>query len=122
MTSLHFAEQHCFATLHPYIDTGNGGTFLGTIKALDLLIGIANAETRIIPGHGVISNVNEVRAWRDMLLTIRDRVKTSVGAGKSLEEIQAAGLTKEYDERWDSGGRIGGAATMLAAAYKDLAP
>lgn len=109
-------------TSYPYIDTGNGGTFLGTIKALDLLIEISNAQTRIIPGHGVVSNVNEVRAWRDMLLTIRDRVQTSVDAGKSLEEIQAAGLTKEYDERWDSGGRVGGAATMLEAAYKDLAP
>ena len=109
-------------TSYPYIDTGNGGTFLGIIEALDLLIGISNAETKIIPGHGVISNVTEVRAWRDMLLTIRDRVKTSVDAGRSLEEIQAAGLTKEYDERWDSGRRVGGAATMLEAAYKDLAP
>ena len=74
------------------------------------------------PGHGVLSNVGEVRAWRDMLLTIRDRVSSAIAAGKTLEEIQAAGLTKEYDERWDSGRRIGSAATLLEAAYKDLAP
>jgi glyoxylase-like metal-dependent hydrolase (beta-lactamase superfamily II) len=109
-------------TSYPYADTANGGTFLGTIKALDLLIEISNAETKIIPGHGVISNVNEVRAWRDMLLTIRDRVQTSINEGMSLEEIQAAGLTAEYDERWDSGRRIGSAATLLEAAYRDLAP
>lgn len=109
-------------TSYPYADTANGGTFLGTIKALDLLIEISNAETKIIPGHGVVSNVNEVRAWRDMLLTIRDRVQTSINEGMSLDEIKAAGLTEEYDARWDSGRRIGSAATLLEAAYQDLAP
>ena len=107
---------------NPYIDTTNGGSFLGTIDAYDLLIEISNAETKIIPGHGVLSNVEDVRSFRDMLLVIRDRVSTAIREGKTLEQIQAAGLTKEYDEKWDSGGRIGGAATMLEAAYKDLAP
>ena len=57
-----------------------------------------------------------------MLLVIRDRVQSAIADGKTLEQIQAAGLTKEYDERWDSGRRIGGAAAMLESAYKDLAP
>ncbi|HXV63076.1 MAG TPA: MBL fold metallo-hydrolase [Vicinamibacteria bacterium] len=108
-------------TSYPYVDTANGGSFLGTIKALDLLIEISDANTKIIPGHGVISNVAEVRAWRDMLLVIRDRVKSSIEAGKSLEETQGAGLTKEYDARWESGRRIGSAATLIEAAYNDLA-
>jgi glyoxylase-like metal-dependent hydrolase (beta-lactamase superfamily II) len=109
-------------TSYPYIDIANGGSFLGAIKALDLLVEISNADTKIIPGHGVISNVGEVRAWRDMLLVIRDRVQSSIDAGNTLEEIQAAGLTKEYDERWESGRRIGSAAALLEAAYADLAP
>ena len=109
-------------TSYPYIDTANGGTFLGTIKALDLLVEVSNADTKIIPGHGVTSNVEEVRAWRNMLLVIRDRVQSAIADGKTLEQIQAAGLTKEYDERWDSGRRIGGAAAMLESAYKDFAP
>ena len=109
-------------TSYPYIDTANGGTFLGTIKALDLLVEVSNADTKIIPGHGATSNVEEVRAWRNMLLVIRDRVQSAIADGKTLEQIQAAGLTKEYDERWDSGRRIGGAAAMLESAYKDLAP
>ena len=109
-------------TSYRYIDTANGGTFLGTIKALDLLVEVSNADTKIIPGHGVTSNVEEVRAWRNMLLVIRDRVQSAIADGKTLEQIQAAGLTKEYDERWDSGRRISGAAAMLESAYKDLAP
>lgn len=44
-------------TSYPYIDVENGGSYLGTIKAYDLLIEIADAKTKIVPGHGVISNV-----------------------------------------------------------------
>jgi glyoxylase-like metal-dependent hydrolase (beta-lactamase superfamily II) len=108
-------------TSYPYIDTNNGGSFLGTIKAYDLLIEASDAETKIIPGHGVVSNVEEVRAFRDMMLVIRDRVASAIRDGKSLEEAQAAGLTAEYDERWDSGRRIGSSATLIASVYADLA-
>lgn len=108
-------------TSYPYIDTNNGGSFLGTIKAYDLLLEVSNPETKIVPGHGVVSNVEEVRAFRDMLLVIRDRVATAIRDGKTLEEAQAAGLTAEYDERWDSGRRIGSAATLIESIYADMA-
>jgi glyoxylase-like metal-dependent hydrolase (beta-lactamase superfamily II) len=108
-------------TSYPYIDTNNGGSFLGTIKAYDLLIEESDADTKIIPGHGVVSNVEEVRAFRDMMLVIRDRVAGAIRDGKSLEEAQAAGLTAEYDERWDSGRRIGSGATLIESAYADMA-
>jgi glyoxylase-like metal-dependent hydrolase (beta-lactamase superfamily II) len=107
-------------TSYPYIDTDNGGSFLGTIKALDLLIEVSDSNTKIIPGHGVISNVAEVREWRDMLLVIRDRVKESIESGMSLEQAQAAGLTEEYDARWQSDRRIGSAEALIEAAYKDI--
>ena len=108
-------------TSYPYIDSNNGGSFLGTIKAYDLLIEASDTDTKIVPGHGVISNVEDVRAFRDMLLVIRDRVASAIREGKSLEETLAAGLTAEYDERWDSGRRIGSAATLLETVYTELA-
>ncbi len=108
-------------TSYPYIDMGNGGSFLGTISAYDVLIEASDGDTKIVPGHGVISNVGEVRAVREMMLTIRDRVAAAIRDGMSLEEIQAAGLTAEFDERWDSGRRIGGAAALLESAYADMA-
>jgi len=108
-------------TSYPYIDTSNGGSFLGTIKAYDLLIEVSDADTKIVPGHGVISNVEDVRAFRDMLLVIRDRVAGAIREGQSLEEAQAAGLTAEYDDRWDSGRRIGSAATLIESVYAEMA-
>ena len=62
-------------TSYPYIDTDNGGSFLGTIKAYDLLVEVCDADTKVLPGHGVVSNVDEVKAVRDMMQVIRDRVK-----------------------------------------------
>ncbi len=108
-------------TSYPYIDSNNGGSFLGTIKAYDLLIEVSDANTKIIPGHGVVSSVADVRAFRDMMLVIRDRVANAIRDGKSLSEAQAAGLTAEFDERWDSGRRIGSAATLIESIYADMA-
>ncbi len=108
-------------TSFPYIDTTNGGSFLGTIEAMELLINVADENTKIIPGHGVVSNRTEVQDVADMLSVIRDRMQAAIDDGKSLEEAQSAGLTMEYDERWESGRRIGSAAALIDAAYADMA-
>jgi glyoxylase-like metal-dependent hydrolase (beta-lactamase superfamily II) len=108
-------------TTYPYIDVNNGGSYLGTIDALNMLLSVCDDDTKVIPGHGGVSNAEEVTAFRDMLVVIRDRVAEAIRNGMSLEEIQGAGLTAEYDERWAGSGRIGGAASMLAAVYADLA-
>lgn len=108
-------------TTYPYIDMANGGSYLGSIEALNLLLAVCDANTKVIPGHGGVSNAAEVTAFRDMMVVIRDRVAQAIRDGMSLEQIQAAGLTAEYDERWAGTGRIGGAASMLEAAYTDLA-
>jgi glyoxylase-like metal-dependent hydrolase (beta-lactamase superfamily II) len=108
-------------TTYPYIDTEHGGSFHGTIEATALLAEVADDDTKILPGHGVISSKADVQVVHDMLVVIRDRVKASVEKGLSLEEAQAAGLTKEYDERWESSRRIGSSAALLEAAYADMA-
>ena len=66
-------------------------------------------------------SVDEVRAYRDMMLIIRDRIASAIRDGLSLEQAQAAGLTREYDERWDSGRRIGSASALIEFAYADMA-
>lgn len=107
-------------TGYPYIDTRNGGSFLGTIRAHDLLIDIADVDTKILPGHGVVTDVDEVRAARDMLLTVRDRVQQAINDGVSLEQAQSAGLTRDFNERYQPAGNFGTAEQLIAAAYADL--
>ena len=82
----------------PVIDYSTGGTYTGTIAAADTALAMADANTRIVPGHGAVASPSELRTWRDMLATILERVKLTVAAGKSLDEIKAARPTREWDE------------------------
>jgi len=86
----------------PFIDLNSGGGVDGMIRAANKVLFLADDETKIIPGHGKVAGKPELRTFRDMLLSVRDRVKKAIKDGKSLEEIKTAGLTKEY-EGWGSG-------------------
>ncbi|MDH4107118.1 MAG: MBL fold metallo-hydrolase [Gammaproteobacteria bacterium] len=108
-------------TGYPYIDTGNGGSFLGTIRAWDLLIDLSASGAKIIPGHGVATDVEEVRSARAMLLDVRDKVRQAIAAGMTLEQAQGAGLTAAHDPRYKSDSRLATPEALVAAAYKDLA-
>jgi glyoxylase-like metal-dependent hydrolase (beta-lactamase superfamily II) len=106
-TVIHFMDSNVIhtgdvfrTTSYPFIDKNNGGSFGGLLEVLQQLYDMSGAETVIIPGHGVITDREMVKQFRDMLVTIRDRVKEQIDQGKTLEEITAANVTAEYDERW----------------------
>ncbi len=105
-------------TSYPVIDTGNGGTFAGVIAATEIAIEIAGPETKIIPGHGFLTDKSMLITVRDMLVDIRDRVQVLIDDGKSLEEVIAARPTAVYDERWDQGGM--GIERFLGVIYAEL--
>ncbi len=92
-----------FNGMYPFIDVSTGGSIDGMIAAADRVLAKANADTRIIPGHGPLSGVDELRASRDMLATVRDTVASLVSAGKSRDEVIAAGPTGVFDEAWGGG-------------------
>ena len=84
----------------PYIDVSRGGTLKGTLEALGIAIGMAGPQTLIIPGHGGVSNREDVVEFRDMILAVAGRVEALVREGASLDDVLAAGTTAEYEERW----------------------
>jgi glyoxylase-like metal-dependent hydrolase (beta-lactamase superfamily II) len=84
----------------PVVDSSSGGTFTGVIAAADTALGMADARTRIIPGHGPVADDKELRQWRDMLAAIQERVRTSVAAGRTLEQVKAERPTREWDGRF----------------------
>ena len=88
-------------TSYPIIDIYNGGTLRGTIAALDMAIGLAGSDTRVIPGHGLeVVGRDEVMAFRDMILDIQEKVLSMIREGKKLDEVMAANPTAEYDAEW----------------------
>jgi len=87
-------------TSYPVIDTRHGGTFKGTIETLDIILEVASPDTKIIPGHGFVTDEAMAQVFRDMIVTIGDRVAALVEEGKSIEDVLAANVTAEFDERW----------------------
>ena len=87
-----------FNGLYPYIDLDGGGSIQGMIAAVELGIGMANAETRIIPGHGPLSDLNGMREYHAFLIKARDNVQALIDQGMSLEQAIEAKPTAEWDE------------------------
>jgi len=86
-----------------YVDLNNGGSLAGILEALGTIIGAAGPHTKIIPGHGPITDRNGVIAERDLILTLRDRIAALVAQGKTLEEVVAARPTAEFDAQVPQG-------------------
>lgn len=100
----------------PVIDRGNGGTLPGTIDALGVLAGMAGPETKILPGHGVVSSRADVIEFRDMVITVAGRVEELIAGGAgSYDEVAAADPTAEFNGKWGDPNRF------LTAVYEELA-
>jgi glyoxylase-like metal-dependent hydrolase (beta-lactamase superfamily II) len=84
----------------PVVDSSNGGLLTGIIDAADTALGMLDERARIVPGHGPVASGRDLRQWRDMLVTIVERVKRSAAAGRSLGEVKAERPTREWDERF----------------------
>ena len=90
-----------FTESYPFIDRDNGGSVAGELEALKTIISLADDRTSIIPGHGKMTNRASLQQIHTMLATIFDKVNRMVADGKSLEQIQAARLTQEYDGQFN---------------------
>jgi glyoxylase-like metal-dependent hydrolase (beta-lactamase superfamily II) len=88
---------------YPFIDLSSGGNVNGVIAAADTALALSDDSTRIIPGHGPLGTRRDLQAYRDVVAAARDRVRDAIAAGRSLEQIKAAGLTREWDDRWGRG-------------------
>ena len=111
---------------YPRFDSEKGGSVAGVIEGLNRILDIAipgeNQEggTVVIPGHGRLSDETEVANYRDMLTIVRDRVAAMISAGMTLEQVQRAKPTSDYDGIYDEPGGWT-AAMFVAATYRDLA-
>jgi glyoxylase-like metal-dependent hydrolase (beta-lactamase superfamily II) len=92
-----------FNGYYPFIDLSSGGSINGTIAAVDRVLPMIDDNTKVIPGHGPLSDKAGLAAYRKMLAGIRDRVQAQLSAGKSLQETIAANPSAEFDEAWGKG-------------------
>jgi cyclase len=92
-----------FNGLYPFIDTGSGGSIDGMVTALDTVLGRINDETKVIPGHGPVGSKADLKKFRDMLATVRDRIRKAIQQGKTQDQVVASKPSAEFDAAWGNG-------------------
>ena len=91
---------------YPLVDGGNGGTVKGTLAALQKVIDTAGPNTKILPGHGVVSTRDDVIAFRDMVAGLQTKVSDMIKQGMTLEQVMAAKPTADLDAKLGSPDRF----------------
>jgi glyoxylase-like metal-dependent hydrolase (beta-lactamase superfamily II) len=99
---------------YPVVDYGVGGSLAGMSATLERMESVGDANTRIIPGHGMASaSKAEMRQIRDVWLAINRRLEQHARAGRSADEVVAAAPTREFDARIG----VGSAEAFVRQAY-----
>jgi len=95
---LHTGDTY-FQKRYPYIDVKSGGGIDGYINAVKKGLSLINDDTKIIPGHGSLSNKAEYKSFLTMLETLRSNVQAEIEKGKSEDEVATnTSITKQYDD------------------------
>jgi glyoxylase-like metal-dependent hydrolase (beta-lactamase superfamily II) len=108
---------------YPYVDLKNGGSLTGILDGLGETIGRAGPHTKIIPGHGPVTDRNALIAQRDLILAVRDKVAELLAQHKTLEEVIAARLTAQFDAQVPRGSETADEfVTWVYEALRDAPP
>jgi len=130
---VHFRHADVVATgdlfttvMYPFIDEANGGTIDGYIKALNNIIAITvpsnvnEGGTMVIPGHGRLSDEQDVIEYRDMVTIIRDRIREYVKRGMTLDQVKAKKPTLDFDRRYGTDEGFWTTSMFIEVIYKQM--
>ena len=81
----------------PFVDVGSGGNAVRLVASLDKLLAMTNAQTRIIPGHGPVTDRAGLQAWRDRIAGGVETVRKAKASGQTLDQFLAANPLKAMD-------------------------
>jgi len=113
--------------MYPFIDVANGGTIDGYIDALNAILDITVATnvneggTMVVPGHGRLSDEQDVIEYRNMVTIVRDRIREYVRRGLTLDEVMAKQPTLDYDGRYGSDTGFWTTSMFIQTIYDQMA-
>jgi cyclase len=113
--------------MYPYIDVASGGTINGYIDALNAILDITVASnvneggTMVIPGHGRLSDEQDVIEYRDMVTIIRDRIREYQKRGMTIDQVKAQKPTLDFEPRYGRDTGFWTTATFVETIYKEMA-
>jgi glyoxylase-like metal-dependent hydrolase (beta-lactamase superfamily II) len=112
-------------TQYPMIRADQGGGVDGVVAGLNQMLDIAvpkylqEGGTYVIPGHGRVCDEAELLDYRDMVVIVRDRIRTLESQGKTLEQVLATKPALDYDGRYDNPRGPWTSAMFVEAIYRD---
>ena len=92
---LHMGDDF-FNGMFPFVDLEGGGSVQGMIDAIEFILKKAPDGVKIIPGHGPLATVDDLKAHLEMMQATTAHVREKMEAGKSLDEIKAEGLPEKW--------------------------
>ena len=114
---VHMGDDY-FAGMFPFVDLASGGSVTKLIESLDVILGQIPADARVIPGHGPVTGVAELRSYRGMLDGVVAAVRKGLTSGKTVEQMQKEKVLAPWED-WGKG--FVKADTFLAVVAEDLA-
>jgi glyoxylase-like metal-dependent hydrolase (beta-lactamase superfamily II) len=113
---VHMGDDY-FAGMFPFVDLSSGGGVRALIASLDSIIGQIPADARVIPGHGPVTGVEELKKYRGMLDGVVAAVRKNLAAGKTVEQMRKEKVLAPWED-WEKG--FMNADTFLAVVAEDL--
>ena len=92
-----------FNGFYPFIDSDHGGSLKGTIAAVNAILSITNADSKIIPGHGPLGDKKQLEAYGEMLKTAYANLLSLKNEGISAQDAKQKKPLKALDEKWGKG-------------------
>jgi cyclase len=84
----------------PFIDVASGGSVQGMIAACDKVIALLPADVKVIPGHGQLSNMDEVRDYVKMLKETTAAVEAALKKGRTLDQMKKDKILAAWDKQY----------------------
>lgn len=91
-----------FAGHFPFVDLDHGGDVVGYARNVEKIIAMLKPDVRIIPGHGPLSSLKDLKDFHAMLVETTNHVRSAIAAGKTLDQLKAEGLPEKW-KPWGAG-------------------
>ncbi len=91
-----------FNGMFPFVDLDHGGNVQNLARQIGRLLDELPADVRVIPGHGPLSDIEELRRYHAMLNASVKLVRDQLAAGSKIDAIQQAGLPESL-KPWGNG-------------------
>ncbi|HUA88146.1 MAG TPA: MBL fold metallo-hydrolase [Steroidobacteraceae bacterium] len=104
----------------PFIDVNGGGNVRGMIEACADVVRSVPADTRVIPGHGAVASIEDLRGYLQMLTDTTRVVSRALARGQTLEQMKQAQLLKDWSARYSPEGAFVNTDAFLESLYNSL--